>query len=500
MEQGGRPVYPISLLDEISTNPHEYHDLLQPWLEYPDVLEAHNWMTIFQQQLTSWEYFLAWRNERRGIYDYDAEYSLYVERMKRGYALYRLTQDLAELEADRSSDKKGFDLYEQRRRGEQYGLPELGDGGGFPAYAEAVAKRLAEDGFTQTFQLDPDPAQQDKLTTWIEYLCYGYCWRDRCIGNLRDLQPEYDDAWKQLVDSGVLKSGETEERLRTTESAMGRQREVDAAAKEVELARSAARAVLAAKDQAMKDPGSSNLTPQACVRMIDKAHARLNKATAALKRVKRRGNLVTDFIRATFGHKRARRNLEHHGLLVRWMLEQIPLIEAETSKPRTSGGRSQAGRGTKRRHGRDGGDEPTDDRAPTGEQGGGHIPDGRRPAKQARRQGPPARGMSAAGTQRSPASVEGPPSPLTAAPRQLRHSPRIAALQGSSGTIEAPPQIVKKLRQRKAPPASSPPPRTQVRQPRALSTGVSRGKATTGADRGSKSKPKGVTKRRRPRR
>ncbi|KAJ4307301.1 hypothetical protein N0V88_000684 [Collariella sp. IMI 366227] len=303
------------LLDEVSTNPHEYHELLQPWLEYPDSREAYNWMTIFQRQLTSWEYFLAWRNERRGIYDYDAEYSLYVERIQRGYALYRLTQNLAELEADLSSDKKGFDLSEQRRRREQYGLLEVGDGDGFPAYAEAVTKRLAEHGFTQTFQLDPDPAQQDKLTTWIEYLCYGYCWRDRCIENLRDLQPEYDDAWKQLVDAGVLKSGETEERLRTTESAMQRQSEEDAAAKEVELARSAAGAVLAAKDQAIKDPGSSNLTPQACIQMIDKAHTRLDKATAALKRVKRRGNLITDFIRGTFGHKRARRDLEHHGLL-----------------------------------------------------------------------------------------------------------------------------------------------------------------------------------------
>ena len=31
-----------------------YNELLQPWLEYPDVREAHNWMDIFQRQLNSW--------------------------------------------------------------------------------------------------------------------------------------------------------------------------------------------------------------------------------------------------------------------------------------------------------------------------------------------------------------------------------------------------------------------------------------------------------------
>jgi hypothetical protein len=233
--------------------------------------------------------------------------------------------------------------------------------------------------------------------------------------------------------------------------------------------------------------------------MIDKVHTRLDKATAALKRVKRRGNLITDFIRGTFGHKRARRDLKHHGLLVRWMLEQIPLIEAESSKPRTSEGRSQAERGAKRRRGRDGGDETTGDRAPAGEEAGGYMPDGERPTKRVKSEGPPVPGISAAGRQRSPASRGAPPSPATPAPRQLRRSARIAALQASSGTVEAPPQAVKKPRQSKAPPASSPP-RAQVQQPRALSTAVSKGKARTGNDRGGGSRPKGVTKRRRPRR
>ena len=225
------PYTPISLLDEISTNPHEYQELLQPWLEYPDSRSAHNWMEIFQRQLDRWEYFLTWRNEKRGIYDYDAEYILYVERMKQDYALHGWTEYVTKLKLDPSSDKKGFDSGEKRRRREQYHLLEVEGGDRLPAYAEPVTKHLAEHGFTRAFQLDQDPARQDKLTTWIKYLRYAYCLRDRCVERIRNLQPEYDEAWKRLVDSGVLRSGETEERIRTTQFAMRGQNEEGAAAK-----------------------------------------------------------------------------------------------------------------------------------------------------------------------------------------------------------------------------------------------------------------------------
>lgn len=52
--------------------------------------------------------------------------------------------------------------------------------GRFPVYVETVEERLTRQGFTRYVQLDEDPAWQDKLTTWIEYLRDEYWWYDLC--------------------------------------------------------------------------------------------------------------------------------------------------------------------------------------------------------------------------------------------------------------------------------------------------------------------------------
>lgn len=80
----------------------------------------------------------------------------------------------------------------------------------FPEYITALKDRLTRHRFTQTFQLDEDPARQDKLTTWIEYLGYEYWWYDQFAPSKRR-QQWYDNAWKKLVDSKVLRPFETEE-------------------------------------------------------------------------------------------------------------------------------------------------------------------------------------------------------------------------------------------------------------------------------------------------
>lgn len=47
--------------------------------------------------------------------------------------------------------------------------------------------------------------------TWIEYLNYKSSWHGRYERSIKRLRPKYDEAWKQLVDSGVLRPGETDE-------------------------------------------------------------------------------------------------------------------------------------------------------------------------------------------------------------------------------------------------------------------------------------------------
>jgi hypothetical protein len=78
-------------------------------------------------------------------------------------------------------------------------------------YIDSLKKRLTKHGFTQNFHLDQDLMRQDKLTTWIEYLNYEYRWHDEFIYLIERGQKRYDSAWKQLVDSKVLRPRETEQ-------------------------------------------------------------------------------------------------------------------------------------------------------------------------------------------------------------------------------------------------------------------------------------------------
>lgn len=100
--------------------------------------------------------------------------------------------------------------------------------------------------------------RQDKLTTWIEYLNYEYSWYDRYIRLFKKRQPEYDEAWQQLVDSGVLRQGETDETLRTIASACGTQTAKDQARAAVEYAEAAAKSAVKETEKAKR--GQSMLT------------------------------------------------------------------------------------------------------------------------------------------------------------------------------------------------------------------------------------------------
>ena len=80
-----------------------------------------------------------------------------------------------------------------------------------PIYIDSLNKRFTKHGFTRIFHLDQDPMRQDKLTTWIEYLNYEYRWHDEFVYLVKCHQAQYDFAWKQLVDSKVLRPWETEQ-------------------------------------------------------------------------------------------------------------------------------------------------------------------------------------------------------------------------------------------------------------------------------------------------
>lgn len=67
--------------------------------------------------------------------------------------------------------------------------------------------------------------------------------------------------------------------------------------------------------------------------MLQAAMAKLEESKARLESIKRRNGLIIDFVRATFDYVTAKKDATGHAALVQWVLEQVPLVEAEIMQP-----------------------------------------------------------------------------------------------------------------------------------------------------------------------
>ncbi|XP_044719102.1 uncharacterized protein HRG_07667 [Hirsutella rhossiliensis] len=284
VNDGGRPLYPIDLLDQVLKNSGEHGEMLRPWQNPSD---PKSW-SLFERQLQRWQDFRKWQIDNRDLED---------------------------------------------------------DDGGFPDYVEAVRRRLARHEFTRPFQLREDPKQQDKLTTWIEYLNFEYWWFDRYTKSAERLKPDHDKAWQELVDFNVLRPHETEESVRTLASAMKAQAEDDRAKKAVQQAMSEAKKVYTLTQQ---DPKRLDIPKAKRISMMKAATVKLNAAKARRESVKRRNDRVTAFVRATFDYVGAKKDAARHSILLPWVLEQVPLIETEVIQSETHKASPSGNRRTKR--------------------------------------------------------------------------------------------------------------------------------------------------------
>lgn len=171
VSDGGRPCYLIALLDDVSENPKKYRVMLRPWQDSPDT-SWPKWK-VFGRQLQRWEDFRVWQLASRDIYDPDSAYIAFVEMWKRRSAAEGDTEELAALEADPLHLMSAWKHFERERKrdyphlwwvekpkptGEEKGdTKELATRDAdhyFRVYVEQVKRRLAQHGFTRTFQLE----------------------------------------------------------------------------------------------------------------------------------------------------------------------------------------------------------------------------------------------------------------------------------------------------------------------------------------------------------
>lgn len=185
--------------------------------------------------------------------------------------------------------------------------------------------RLTKYGFTRSFQLQQDLEQQDKLTTWIEYLGYEYWFYDRATNFVGRFQRQHDDAWKELVDSNLLRPGETYEVMCDVETVFKHEKERQQAEKAVQ---SATMAALSAANSNSKPehPRFSRPDPR---QQQSKAQRNLNLAKEKLGLIKVRDDAITAFLQTIKQYRYEKKEAERYSLLLRWTVQQIPSIELE---------------------------------------------------------------------------------------------------------------------------------------------------------------------------
>ncbi|KAF2189933.1 hypothetical protein K469DRAFT_683279 [Zopfia rhizophila CBS 207.26] len=309
-KDGGRPSHPLNLLEDIVKNPGEYREILSFWQSCGN--HDDDW-EVFTRQLSRWKSF-------RRFQRFVREPNIEDERIIYISGQYRI-----------------WDHFVGRQQ------PITGEEGRFPIYVRAVKDRLTKHGFTRTFQLDEDPARQDKLTTWIEYLGYEYWWYDQYALSKRQ-QQRLDDAWKKLVDAKVLRPFETQEFICSIESGFLEQNEEDRAKEAVESAKSAV--MLAQKT--ISDPRRNYRSPKESQQRLLEAQSKLDAEVKKYNSIKRRNSLIDEFTERTKNIRIAKEDAECHSILLRWMLQQLPLIELELKQSDTAGNDSD-GRGRRRR-------------------------------------------------------------------------------------------------------------------------------------------------------
>ncbi|KAI1172980.1 hypothetical protein F4777DRAFT_601119 [Nemania sp. FL0916] len=287
VNDGGRPVYPLPLFDQVAANPRQYLDILAPWQCETFDFGDHIYADVFKYQLDSWRGFRRFQlcNRIPGPPDY----------------------------LERSHVYRHFFHYFRRK---------------YPDYREAARNLLAQYDFTRPFQFHDDATRQDKLTTWTEYLVFMCATHHAHARWAERSKPKYDEAWKRLVDHNVLRPHETEEYIVDGfTAAAARQIELDEAQMELDLAEQALISVQNASSNVCRSGHNMNA-----------AKYRLDAAKESLAIIEHRNECILHFFAEQQQHylegsdyQEWKRRKELHRLRFRWVLDQLPIVEVENN-------------------------------------------------------------------------------------------------------------------------------------------------------------------------
>ncbi|KAF2452264.1 hypothetical protein BDY21DRAFT_425265 [Lineolata rhizophorae] len=345
IQDGGRPVCPIEVLLHILNEPAASHEPVLPWLSDPDpASRTGEIQTVFSRQLDRWWDFRKWQWDNRGPTDGDGGFSAFLAATRRMHERMRI-------EVSDSS-------FEETMRRQWQWKPELrllSDDQGFPAYREAVKRRLAPHNFNRPLQLMKDPRKQTEWTTWLEYLNFEQWWLERHATAAEAREQQYHQAWKRLLEA-VRSLPKVGTEFHGTKDNLD---SLDAATAAAALGSSQTR-------QRRQNTGTVSLAKQ-----LAAAQADLDTAMKA----------IDDFIRDTAHYRRAEAAVYHQKNRVQWVLKEARVMEAEVPQQRgTAKNNSKSDAGESKKRGRSDDDdvipsEPWSKRTRRGGGGKDAVPD-----------------------------------------------------------------------------------------------------------------------------
>lgn len=275
VDAGGRPPCPRSLLEELLWTPEHflqdegYRDIILFWR-----FHSTDRVNFCKCHLLRWTRF---RRLQRTI----RRYTVKRERVSISASYFDTWEDF--LDHPASENWSG-----------QWGFHE---------YAVNMKARFLKYGFSRSFTLEQDLDQQDKLTTWIEYLGYEYYFYDQAVNFVGRFQQRHDNAWQKLVDSDLLRPEETYEVICDVATAFKHENE---------------------RQQAER---TAPFTATGFERRQGEALSRSNLAEDKLGIIRARNEVISTFLQTTREYRGQKDEAERHSLLLRWIVKQMPYIE-----------------------------------------------------------------------------------------------------------------------------------------------------------------------------
>lgn len=291
IEDGGQPVCSIEHLNHILAEPTANHEAIMPWLgSHPET--RHAWgrkRVFFENQLTRWWQFrkVQWIN--RGL-DYMAEgFPTFVEvqrSMWQGAGEFRFVSSSEFEEMSRT--------YWTRMRASR----QIPDGQGYPAYSQAVQRRLAQHHFMRPLALKKNPKQQTKWTNWLEYVNFEQWWLEELTAIAETWREDhYYQPWQKLLVAQGDPEGEgTRSNGITITSSM-------------------------VSSDGTPPPKKGPLAIHHLVGELEEAEAKLAETK----------KMIGDFIDDTRPYRRKETAVFHQRLRVKWAVDTARSLEAELS-------------------------------------------------------------------------------------------------------------------------------------------------------------------------